>query len=89
MFECVACKKTNIIASGFKMDGKHLVSTLLKCANEECQVSPIQYWKGIKNQLVISISQDIEKFYKNTYICDEQMCQTRASIHVRIYFGLL
>jgi DNA Polymerase alpha zinc finger len=81
-FQCLACKKTNTIASGFKMEGKFLVPILLKCVNDECSVAPVQYWKNIKNQLVLSIAKDINKYYQNVYVCDEMMCQTRTSIHV-------
>jgi DNA Polymerase alpha zinc finger len=78
----MACKKSNTIASGFRMEGKHLVPTLLKCVNEECRVAPVQYWKNVKNQLVMSIGRDINKYYQNVYVCDEMMCQSRTTIHV-------
>lgn len=79
MFPCVSCKSINFVAAPFKREGGKVYSIFDKCINGDCKVSPLNYLPNIKNHLKVAISQAIDRFYQNIFICDNPMCDNKGT----------
>ncbi|KAF5303013.1 hypothetical protein FQR65_LT08342 [Abscondita terminalis] len=70
VFKCMSCKTENKIA-GVYTDN---VPFLVKCANSECGVRPIEYLASVQNQLTLTMRNYIKQYYRNELTCEDPAC---------------
>lgn len=87
MFPCAGCKSTNFVAAPFKRDASSkVVSIFDKCINSDCKVRPLEYLPSIKNHLRAAITNAIQRFYENWFICDNPMCNNNTQNYAWVSF---
>lgn len=81
-FKCVSCKTDNLMASALRRtDQTSTMKYVLEaCSNEHCSVQPYQYMPAIRNQLMLTVRNAINRFYVNWLLCDNPNCNANTRI---------
>ncbi|XP_060516543.1 DNA polymerase alpha catalytic subunit isoform X2 [Cylas formicarius] len=75
VFKCFCCKCDNVVSG--PMNGNTPV--LETCSNTDCNCRPVDYIHFIQNQLNLSISSYIARYFQNKLICEDPACPNETN----------
>ncbi|GLV41422.1 DNA polymerase alpha subunit 1 [Carabus blaptoides fortunei] len=75
-FVCLACKEATVVKSVIEESQLWLE----KCSNNSCSWKPIEHLNSIKNQLVLRIRNDVDKYYDKVMMCEDPLCTYETNV---------